>query len=269
MAMASLELIPNTVQAGNIQAGNMQAGNMQAGRTPAASFGAPVPLAEPGRARPAFPPGTHFTEGHVLDPLARAAILVDADRDAEIIAQGDLAEHCFQVVSGCVRTVRLLEDGRRQIAEFLFAGDVFGWETMGEYDFAAEAVGPVRLRRFRLGAIEERAVSDAGFARLLRRYSAAEMRAARSRLILLGRKTASERIASFLLEMDRRLGHERGLFALPMSRGDMADYLGLTIETVCRGLSELRRQGMIAVDRANIRILDRRALWLAGSDRLQ
>ncbi len=205
----------------------------------------------------------------IPNPLLPAAAIVQVDRDAEIIAQGDDAGYCFQVVEGCVRTVRLLEDGRRQIGEFLLAGDVFGLETVDAHEFAAEAVTPVTARRFRLSCVEERASNDSGFARTLRRHLAAQVRAARGRLIVLGRKTAAERIAGFLLEMNERLQATGGtVIELPMSRADMADYLGLTIETVCRGLTDLRRHGTIAVERGRIAIRNRRALGLAGSERL-
>lgn len=206
---------------------------------------------------------------HVLDALQPISVTLQADRDEEIVAQGDPAEYCFQVMSGCVRTVKLLEDGRRQVGEFLFSGDVFGWETEGEHEFAAEAVTAATLRRFRVSAIEARADRDRDFCQKLRRYIAAQVRAARSRLVMLGRKTASERIASFLLEMTRRLQAPGDTtIELPMCRADMADYLGLTIETVCRGLTELRRSGTIDVDRSIIVIRDPQALGRAGSDRL-
>lgn len=218
----------------------------------------------------------------LLGPLILIAATLDHDRDEEIIAQGARAENCFQVVRGCVRTVRLLEDGRRQVGEFLFAGDLFGWDTVGEHEFAAEAVTPVTMRRLRLSVVEAWADEDRAFAQRLRRYTADQVRLARSRLVLLGRKTASERIASFLLEMCARL--DRPILAhtnmadpgvtcsgntvieLPMSRADMADYLGLTIETVCRGLSELRRRGTIVVARTRVAIKDPSALALAGAD---
>ncbi len=205
---------------------------------------------------------------HVLDLLAPAAATIQAGRGAEIIAQGEEAEYWFQVVHGCVRTVRLLEDGRRQVGEFLLPGDVFGWEALGEHEFAAEAVTQVTLRRFRLGAIEDRADQDRVFAHRLRRYIADQVRITRGRLVLLGRLTAAERIASFLLEMSERLNSPgKAVIELPMCRADMADYLCLTIETVSRGLTELRQLGAIAVERTRIVIHDRRALCLAGSDR--
>ena len=203
----------------------------------------------------------------LLGPLVLVATSLQFDRDAEIIAQGERAEYCFQVISGCVRTVRLLEDGRRQVGEFLFGGDVFGWDAVGENEFAAEAVTPVTLRRVRLSTVEERADEDRAFAHRLRRYTADQVRVARARLVLLGRKTAAERIACFLMEMcDRLRCPGESVIELPMSRADMADYLGLTIETVCRGLTELRRQGTITVERTRVAIQDPRALALAGSD---
>ena len=232
-------------------------------------FGVSRHLGTPGHS--GMPPSAlENLDDDLLGPLAMVATTLHFERDAEIIAQGARAEYCFQVISGCLRTVRLLEDGRRQVGEFLLAGDVFGWDAVGEHEFAAEAVTPVTLGRIRLSSIEERADEDRCFAQRLRRYTADQVRIARARLVLLGRKTAAERIASFLLEMVERLNSpDEAVIELPMSRADMADYLGLTIETVCRGLTELRRQGTIGVERTRVVIRDSRALALAGSDCLQ
>ncbi len=207
------------------------------------------------------------TNSPVPEPLDPQAMTVRADRDEEIVAQGDPAGYCYLVVSGCVRTVKLMEDGRRQIGEFLFSGDLFGWEALEEHDFAAEAVTPVTLRRYPRRNLEARADRDPDFARRLRKITAGQLRAGRERMVLLGRKTASERIASFLLEMAGRMSaNGRASIELPMGRADIADYLGLTIETVCRGLTQLRRQGTITVERANIVICDRSALGAAGCE---
>jgi|SRR5271165_3962710 len=229
-------------------------------RTPAAVLAAPAP-----------PPDK------LLESLGPCALTVRYERDEEVCFQGDRAVDCFEVVTGCIRTVRLLEDGRRYIGEFLFPGDVLGCEMAGQYEFGAEAVTPTTLRRYRISAVEERAAQDLGFAQRLRRHSACQVRQAWGRMILLGRKTAAERIASFLLEMrDRTVpsapgafrGAFGGPFELPMSRGDIADYLGLTTETVCRGLAELRQQGIVAVNRAHVTILDPAGLTHAGSDQV-
>jgi CRP/FNR family transcriptional regulator, nitrogen fixation regulation protein len=207
--------------------------------------------------------------GRPPEPFVPGSAMIHFGRDEEIIAQDEAAEYGFEVVSGCVRTVRLLEDGRRQVGEFLIPGDVFGWETGPDHAFGAEAVTPAVLYRFQLRTLEERAVTDSGFARQLRQHAAAQMRRMRGQLVLLGRKTAFERIASFLVDMGERLhGIGEPAIELPMSRTDIADYLGMTIETVCRGLSELRQRGTIAVERSRIVIRDQRALGVAGSDRL-
>ena len=123
----------------------------------------------------------------------------------EIHGQGDQADFCYRILSGCVRTVKLMEDGRRQIGEFLMAGDLLGFDALETYDFAAEAVSDVVLRRYPAAdggsAGREQRRPDAAAAR----HDGISLRMAHSRLVLLGRKTASERIASFLLEMVERL----------------------------------------------------------------
>jgi len=206
----------------------------------------------------------------LLDPLVSLAAIVTFEREDEIVFQGEAAEYCYEVVSGCVRTVRLLEDGRRHVGEFLFAGDLLGCDSAPQYECGVEAVTPATLRRYRTSAIEDRADTDLAFARRLRRHGNSQIRATRGRLMLLGRKTATERIASFLIEMQARLRPSApGAIDLPMGRGDIADYLGLTIETVCRGLAELRQRGIIAVDRTHIAVLDRCGLVRAGSDQVQ
>ena len=206
-----------------------------------------------------------IAEPRVFGALHSHAVIVRAERDEDIVAQGNSAEHCYLVLIGCLRTVALMEDGRRQIGEFLLPGDVFGWEALGDHDFGAEAVTRVVLRRYPRRSLEMLADKNPDLARHLRAMAACKLRAGRERMLLLGRKTASEQIASFLLEMaDRMNARSSGQIELPMSRGDMADYLGLTIETVCRGLTQLRRSGTIAVERTRIVIRDRRALEVAG-----
>jgi len=206
-----------------------------------------------------FPP--RHADADVLAPLHRHAVTVTAERNEEIFAEGTPAKYCYLVVSGCVRTVKLMEDGRRQIGEFLLPGDLFAWEALDTHDFSAEAVTRVTLRRVPRALLEDFADRDRDFGRRLRELTARQLRAARERMMLLARKTASEKIASFLLEMERRVYTDgRGLLDLPMGRTDVADHLGLTIETVCRGLTELRRHGTIAVDRTRIAIRNRHAL---------
>jgi CRP/FNR family transcriptional regulator, nitrogen fixation regulation protein len=198
--------------------------------------------------------------GGLLGLARRAAILL-FDRDEAIVAQDEAAAYCYLVVSGCVRTVRLMRDGRRQVGEFLFAGDLLGWDCLGTHDFAAEAVCPVTARRFARHDLDRLADRD----RTLRDRLFNRLRSGRDHMVLLGRQTAPERIASFLLEMAARIGPDgETVIELPMSRGDMADYLGLTIETVCRQLTRLRLSDAIAIDGTKIAIRDRLALEEAG-----
>ncbi len=203
---------------------------------------------------------------NVLEPLRAMAVTMRMDRDAEIVTQGDPAGYCYLLTGGCARTVKLMEDGRRQVGEFLLAGDLFGWEALEEHDFGVEAVTDVTLLRYPRSAIEALADRDRDFARKLRALTAGQIRAGRERVVLLGRKTAGERIASFLIEMAGRIRGGGMMIGLPMSRADMADYLGLTIETVCRGLTQLRNRGVIAVERSKIVILDWRALGIASCE---
>jgi CRP-like cAMP-binding protein len=206
-------------------------------------------------------PSTGTPCGHVLEALEPRGITIRAERDEEIVAQDEKATHCYLIVSGCVRTAQLLDDGRRQVGEFLFAGDLFGWEALDTHDFSAEAVTPVTLRRYVRRDVEALADQDRDVARRLRDISAGRARAGREHMVLLGRGTASERIAAFLLHMAEQIAQDGGArIELPMSRSDMGDYLGLTIETVCRPLTRLRQEGTITVKGATIAIRDRGAL---------
>jgi CRP/FNR family nitrogen fixation transcriptional regulator len=220
-----------------------------------------VPKSYAGQAGPA--------KAQILAALESRATTIQAERDDEIVAQEDSANWCYLVVSGCVRTVRLMEDGRRQVGEFLFAGDLFGWEALDKHDFGAEAVTPVTLRRYARRDLEQLADQDRDVARKLRELSSSRLRSGREHMLLLGRKTASERIASFLLEMAAHSPADaRSTIELPMSRSDMGDYLGLTIETVCRRLTRLRLDGTIAISGTKIAIRNYRALGGAGCERM-
>jgi CRP/FNR family nitrogen fixation transcriptional regulator len=185
-----------------------------------------------------------------LDPLAPMGAVVRLGRNTEFVAQDEPSAYCYQIVSGCVRTAMVMEDGRRQIGEFLFAGDLLGYETDGRQPFAASTVGDAVLRRFRRCAIDQLAARDPDFDGHLRQYLTAQLRTARNRLALLGRGTAVERIVGFLREMQGRLSDGGATdFELPMKLVDVADYLGLALETVCRGMADLRKAGAIGGSR--------------------
>lgn len=178
----------------------------------------------------------------------------------EIYAEGDASDCWYRVVVGTVRLCKLLSDGRRHIAEFFYAGDCFGLDGVGSRSFAAEAVDEVVVMRFTRAATERLIDERPEFARRMCAMTLRNLAHAQTRLLLLGRLTAPERVASFLLELaERRDVHL--VLDVPMSRNDIADYLGLTIETVCRVLSVMKRAGTIAISNPHrIELRDRGAL---------
>ena len=202
-----------------------------------------------------------------LDLLEQFGATVSVQRDQEIHGQGEEATSCYRILRGCVRMVKLMEDGRRQIGEFLMAGDLLGFDALETHDFAAEAVSDVVLRRYPRRAVDTLAERNPALARRLRDLTSVSLRMAHMRLLLLGRLTASERIATFLLEMAERLPRTTArVMEMPMGRTDIADHLGLTIETVCRVLAHLRRDETIAIERSTIEIRDSAGLQQMASE---
>jgi CRP-like cAMP-binding protein len=182
------------------------------------------------------------------------------DREAHLYAEGDASDCWFKVLSGTVRVSKMLADGRRHVAGFCYAGDWFGLDNTVERLFSAESVGEVVVMRFSRRATERLLDDNPQLARHLYDITMRDLTQAQVRMLLLGRMTAPERVASFLLELSRRRDARR-LVPVPMSRTDIADYLGLTIETVCRVLSTFKRGGLIAVPSAHtIELRDRAAL---------
>jgi CRP/FNR family nitrogen fixation transcriptional regulator len=181
-------------------------------------------------------------------------------KEEEIYGEDEPAEYVYQVISGAVRTYKLLSDGRRQIGSFHLPGDVFGLESGVTHRLAAEAIIDTTVRLVKRRSLEQAASVDVQVARKLWSMTAGELRHAEDHMLLLGRKTAMERVATFLLEMDRRLA-VAGLMALPMCRRDIGDYLGLTLETVSRALSQLHAQGVLGFSGARQIVLrDRQRL---------
>jgi CRP/FNR family nitrogen fixation transcriptional regulator len=178
-------------------------------------------------------------------------------KDEEIYGEGELAEYVYQVIRGAVRTYKLLSDGRRQIGAFLLPGDVFGLESSTSHRLAAEAVIDTTVRLVKRNSLEQAAGIDVQVARKLWGITAGELGHAENHMLLLGRKSAMERVATFLLEMDRRLA-VAGMMALPMCRRDIGDYLGLTLETVSRALSQLHGEGVLGFSGARQIVLRNR-----------
>ena len=165
-------------------------------------------------------------------------------RGAEIFGESEPADYVYQVAEGAVRSYKLLSDGRRQIGAFHLVGDIFGLENGPAHRFTAEAIVDTIVRLVKRISLEQVAEADALVARDLLSMTTSNLQHAENHMLLLGRKTSLERVAAFLLEMDRRLS-PAGVMALPMYRRDIADYLGLTLETVSRALSCLHDRGII------------------------
>src|SRR5690349_174308 len=181
-------------------------------------------------------------------------------KDEEIYGEDESAEYVYQVIRGAVRTYKLLSDGRRQIGAFHLPGDVFGLESGASHRLAAEAILDTTLRLVKRKSLEQSAQNDVRVARDLWSITSGELQHAENHMLLLGRKTAMERVATFLLEMDRRLART-GMIALPMCQRDIGDYLGLTLETVSRSLSELQATGVLGLSSARQIVLrDRQRL---------
>ena len=172
-----------------------------------------------------------------LEALAPVQPLSCFAAGAEIYAQGEAARSLYQVEFGAVRLYRLLADGRRQIMAFYLSGEVFGFEADGAHHFFAESIGSSGIRVLRLS-------NDGDLPRKILPLALRSIVRAQEHLLVLGRQNAAERVAAFLIDMaERQGGLER--FDLPMSRMDIADYLGLTIETVSRVFTRLKQKGTI------------------------
>jgi CRP-like cAMP-binding protein len=179
------------------------------------------------------------------------------DRNIEIYGEGEPAEYLYKIISGAVRTYKTLSDGRRQIGAFYLPGDVFGLEQDEEHTFCAEAITDSKVLVIKRTAVLGLAARDHDVTRQLWTLTGRELQRVQEHILLLV-KTAQERVVSFLLEMADRLSASNVL-ELPMSRQDIADYLGLTIETVSRTLTHLELAAAIELPSSRKIILRNRA----------
>jgi len=213
-----------------------------------------------------FPAAVVSQPQQVASPLAALGTVACYARNQTIFSEGDDADYSYKVVSGAVRLSKMMSDGRRQIAEFALPGDYFGINWLEEHAMTAEALNEVNLVCYARGRLERlgdenRAVRAELFANLPH-----ELWAAQNHLVILGRQSALERTASFLVQLiDRRQVAKNDTLDIPMTRQDIADYLGLTIETVCRMLTKLKHAGIIAIpDRHTIVVRNAAALRRAS-----
>ena len=178
------------------------------------------------------------------DGLELSGVVVNFASDRQIYAEGDEARSFYKVISGMVRTCRFLSDGRRQIDAFHVAGDVFGFEAGPDHRMTAETVSDCTVIAYRRRGLETMIAQDERLGRWFFSHAMNSLALAREHLLLLGRGSAAQKISAFLLEAANGEGGG-GVIDLAMSRQDIADYLGLTIETVSRTLSHMERDGTI------------------------
>jgi CRP/FNR family nitrogen fixation transcriptional regulator len=203
--------------------------------------------------RPAAPLANHDLSG----PIEIMGAPMSFPRNGEIYGESEPADYLYKIVSGTVRTYKVLTDGRRQIGGFYVPGDIFGLETGEEHSFSAEAITDCKVLVIKRSALVALAGRDHDVARQLWTITGGELRRVQKHIMLLV-KSAQQRVASFLLEMAERISADNAV-ELPMSRQDIADYLGLTIETVSRTLTILENAATIELSSSRRIVLRNRS----------
>jgi len=203
--------------------------------------------------RPVKAPVDEFAS---LERLGTVQIL---KRDETLFREADAAQYYFKVVQGALRSCKLLRDGRRHVGDFFLPGDFIGLDAEEQYSFSAEAIADTIVVRYARRSVEALAAQEPKIGRRLLSIACHSLNTAQQQMLLLSRKTAEERIASFLMGIAERKGGTQ--IALPMTRTDIGDHLGLTMETVSRALAHLRNEGVIELKSSHdVRICNREAL---------
>jgi len=191
-----------------------------------------------------------------LEPLSRHLHLVSG---ATAFAEEELATSFYTVLDGVLRLYKLLPDGRRQIVGFALPGDFLGMAASARHGCSADAVGPVTVCRFSRSAFARFIENRPHLLRRINELTVRELSQAQQHMVLLGRRSAEEKVAGFLIGWRDRLaalGGASRTVPLPMSRQDIADFLGLTIETVSRTFTKLERDGVIEIAPRHVEFLD-------------
>jgi CRP/FNR family transcriptional regulator len=176
-----------------------------------------------------------------------------------LFTAGQAARSVHNLTAGVARLYKLLPDGRRQVIGFALPGDFLGVAPSDRYSYSADAVDAVSVCRLPREAFSHFIEQRPHFLIRINQFAARELTLAQEQMLLLGRRTAEEKVASFLVSWRARLAHigdERQTIALPMSRQDIADYLGLTIETVSRTLTRFEREKLLIIVAGGVRLLD-------------
>ena len=198
-----------------------------------------------------------------LSHIERLMNAREMEAGQHLFEEGDSADFVYNMTAGTIRLYKLLPDGRRQITGFALPGDFLGLAARKGYAYSAEAIGHVALCRFKRRDLSELFGQFPEMEHRLLGVASDELVAAQDQMLLLGRKTPIEKVCSFLLGLHRRIGrfdaHATGV-ALEMTRSDIADFLGLTVETVSRTFSKLKKSGAIELPRADQVVIRNRML---------
>jgi CRP/FNR family transcriptional regulator, anaerobic regulatory protein len=187
-------------------------------------------------------------DGHgELKALDRTGTTLHIPQTQTIFVQGEPVDHAYKIVSGVVRLCKHLPDGRRQIAQFLFPGEYFSFVTIGDHGFSAEAVIDVTLLSFPQRQVERLCQEHPHLRVRLFELLSQRVHDIQNHLTMIGRQTAKERVAGFLLLLSQRSSTDGTRITVPMNRQDIADYLSLTMETVSRTLSRLKAAHIVSV----------------------
>jgi len=192
-----------------------------------------------------------FLESDVLgERLARGTPRC-LEAKEHLFCEGDTAKHVYRVMVGHICIYRMMSDGRRQVVDFAYPGDIIGLGALVDHGESAQAMERTVVRALHVGTLRELAQSDSRLSMQLYEALSRELMAARELLFTVSQRTAIERVAAFLLALSRRAerrGSSPDEIVLPMTRMDIADFLGLTIETVSRTLTKLRQDGVIDLE---------------------
>jgi CRP/FNR family transcriptional regulator, anaerobic regulatory protein len=193
---------------------------------------------------------------HAIERIARHAHFA---ANEALFTTGQVAMSVLNLTVGVARLYKLLPDGRRQIIGFALPGDFLGVAPSDRYNFSADAVDAVSVCGVSRDSFTQFIGQRPHFLMRINEFAARELMMAQEHMLLLGRRTAEEKVAAFLVGWRQRLariGDERQIISLPMSRQDIADYLGLTIETVSRTLTRFEREKMLVIVSSGVRLLD-------------
>jgi CRP/FNR family transcriptional regulator len=216
---------------------------------------------DPWGSRPADPIGVSATT-IMLPDEASPAVTVRVARGENFFAEGAIVTEVFRLTRGTARLVKLMSDGRRQICEFVMPDEFLGLAGQDEYQFSAEAIEDCVALRYSRTEIEARISADADFAGDIRRRTARRLNNAYDRMVFLSHRSATARVAWFLLTVRLQAASEAehpDTFHLPMTRSDIGDYLGMALETASRAFTQLKRAGVVLESGAHLVTITDRA----------